>query len=526
MKIINNTQLLYKITDKFMDLEYFISLHEILLPTESYFIYKKDHNNILIDYHQIKINYKFEKNKILLFFESICLDSSHIFRLLKTKKNINDDNSIHFNENTCTDYLMSINELLLLTDNKNFCTICGNELNVRGLKKILHCDNTNCKQQYYSLVTDNRIMDLYNQDPRVFMFLLNVFVSGLTHPKVEQTFNPFPYISNCNNVTELKKIIPHELQIQNHLRLMDKFNSSLDDFELYSKLEPNSYCIMKNAISNNYFSMSSRENVIPDSSVIFIHINYSAEIENKFQQNYYLFHGSSIYSWYPIIKNGLKVMSGTTLQANGSAYGNGIYFSDSFQFSLGYSQNRTTYSDTCVVGVFEILEDPVKYKKASNIFVIADDKVLLLRSLVITKRGNKISSDITNYFIKELPLQKKINKLSVGVLKNKRLDSEYKKLTNDLSIKDKTNIKIIDQTKWEIDFVGINNNKFIKVELVFSNYPISPPIIKMISNVKINGLVKQDGIISIDLINPANWKLTNNLMEICLYLHNCFSESL
>jgi hypothetical protein len=79
--------------------------------------------------------------------------------------------------------------------------------------------------------------------------------------------------------------------------------------------------------------MSSRENVITDSTVIFIHINYSAEIENKFQQNHYLFHGSSIYSWYPIVKNGLKVMSGTALQANGAVYGHGIYFSDSFKFS-------------------------------------------------------------------------------------------------------------------------------------------------------------------------------------------------
>jgi ubiquitin-protein ligase len=512
-----------------MNLQYFISLHEILLPVKSYILDKndldkKDIDNIIINYHQIKINYKFEKKKIKLFLDHVDMDSTHIFRLLRSKKIINDDDSIDLSENLCTEYLMSINELLLSTDNKNFCTICANELNVKGLKKISHCDNDNCKQQYYSIVTDNRIMDLYNQDPRVFMFLLNVFVSGLTHPKVDQTFKPFPFIPNVNNIVELKKIIPQELQIQNHIKLMDKFNLSSNDIELYKKLEPNTYCIIKNAISNNYFSMSSRENVIIDSSVIFIHINYSAEIENKFLQNHYLFHGSSIYSWYPIIKNGLKVMSGTALQANGAVYGNGIYFSDSFQFSLGYSQNRGS-SDTCVVGVFEILEDPVKYKKAPNIFVIADDTILLLRSLVITKPHSKISGDITNYFIKELPLQKKINKISVTVLKNKRLDSEYKKLLNDIFIKDVTNIKIIDQTKWEIEFLKIKN-KTVKVELIFSNYPMSPPIIKMLSNIKIDGFVKHDGVVSIDLINPANWKLTNNLTEICLSLYNCFSESI
>jgi ubiquitin-protein ligase len=303
---------------------------------------------------------------------------------------------------------------------------------------------------------------------------------------------------------------------------MDKFNSSSNDLELYSKLNANSYCIIKNAISNNYFSMSSRENVISDKSVIFIHINYSAEVENKFHQNHYLFHGSSIYSWYPIIKNGLKVMSGTALQANGAVYGKGIYFSDSFKLSLGYSQNRSINLNLCVVGVFEILEDPIKYNKSTNIFVIDDDTILLLRSLVITKNTSKISGDITNYFIKELPLQKKNNKLSISLLKNKRLDLEYKKILLDTNIID---IKIIDQTKWEIEFVKIKNN-LIKIELIFSNYPISPPIIKMLSNIQINGLINQDGAIRIDLVNPTNWKLTNNLTEICSYLYNCFIETL
>jgi ubiquitin-protein ligase len=188
---------------------------------------------------------------------------------------------------------------------------------------------------------------------------------------------------------------------------------------------------------------------------------------------------------------------------------------------LAYSQNRGI-SDTNVVGVFEILKDPSQYIKAPSIFVIADDTVLLLRSLVITKPTRKISEDITNYFIKELPLQKKINKLSLGILKNKRLDSEYKKLSFDSNI---SNINVIDQTKWQIDFIKINN-KSISIELTFSNYPISPPIIKMLSNIKINGLVGQDGIITIDLINPANWKLTNNLSEICSYLYNCLTDSL
>jgi hypothetical protein len=509
-----------------MNSQYFISLHQILLPEKNFYVEKITQDEIIIDYQYAKLNYKFKNDKIIISDITTNIDSQHILRLLEAKKifsvsdQVKPTYSIVLDEESCVEYLMCMNNILF-PDCKNFCTGCGSELNIKGLKKISHCENVDCKNKYYSLVTDNSVMDLYNQDPRVFMFLLNVFVSGLTHPKVTQTFKPFPFVSDISNIDELKKIIPNELEPNNHIKLMDKFNGSSDDLELFTKLNPYSYCIIKNAISNNYFSMSSRENVLSDSSIIFIHINYSAEIENKFQQNYYLFHGSSIYSWYPIIKNGLKVMSGTTLQANGAAYGQGIYFSDSFQFSLGYSSNRSS-SNTNVVGVFEILEDPAKYKKAPSIFVIADDTILLLRSLVITNPHSKISGDITKYFIKELPLQKKINKLSVDILKNKRLNLEYKKLSTNTII---SNIMIIDQTKWQIEFVKIKN-KLIMIELVFSNYPISPPIIKMLSDIKINGLVRQDRTITIDQTNPANWKLTNNLTEICSYLFDCLTNSL
>jgi ubiquitin-protein ligase len=511
-----------------MDLQYFISLHEILLEKNSFSIKTITLNKITIDYIQFIINYEFDDLKINLSFEPDDIISHHIFRLLKTNKilNLNDNNYIDMNEQICTEFILYIGEILLF-NNKNYCTVCGNKLNLKGLEKISHCGNIQCINQYYNLVTDNRIMDLYNQDSHVFMFLLEVFVSGLSHPKVEQTFKPLPFIPNITDIAELKKIIPDELQIKNHSKLANKFNLSCDDLELYMKLDPGSYCIIKNAISNNYFSMSSKENIVPNSSEIIIHINYSAQIENKFQQNYFLFHGSSIYSWYPIIKNGLKVMSGTGLQANGAAYGNGIYFSDSFQFSLGYSNRSINYNNqsdlkSSVVGVFEILEEPSKYKKAPNIFVIDNDTILLLRSLIVTKQNIKISNDITNYFIKDLPLQKKINKFGVNCVKNKRLESEYKKLSSKTFILD---IKIIDNTTWYIEFINIKNN-FVKIELIFSNYPISPPIIKLLSNHFINGLINEDNTIIIDLINPAKWKLTNNLTDICLLLYNCFNNSL
>ena len=503
-----------------MSQKIFIEYHNTLLCKKLYTLEIKNSNNIIVDYYHIKINYKFDIDKIELLPEMDNFDSTHIFRLLSLKNFFHTSNHIKLDEEIITEYLLSLNNILSL-GYKNYCTICGCELNAKGLDKLSHCNNFNCINEYYSIPTDNRVLDLYNQDPRVFMFLLNIFVSGLSHPKVSQTFKPLPYISNISNVSELINIIPDELQIQNHNKIMNKLNNASNDLDLYSKLNKYSYSVIKNAISNNYFSMSSRENIFSDNSTIFIHINYSAEIENKFQQNHYLFHGSSIHSWYPIIKNGLKVMSGTALQANGSAYGKGIYFSDSFELSLGYSTKYNSL-DIRVVGVFEISEDPSKYKKTTGIFVVPDDKILLLRTLIILKPTSKNLKNITEYFIKELPLQKKMNKISIGIVKNKRLDSEYKKLS---TIEFINNIVIIDQTKWIIEFIKIKN-KIIQIEIIFSSYPISPPIIKITSNLQIIGLINPDKSIQIDLINPSNWKLTNNLTEICTNIYNCLINSI
>ena len=283
------------------------------------------------------------------------------------------------------------------------------------------------------------------------------------------------------------------------------------------------YAILKNAISNNYFSMSSKDNNESfgiNKSLKYININYSADIENKFKQNYFLFHGSKNYSWYPIIKNGLKVMSRTPMMANGSAFGDGIYFSDSFEVSRQYSRTTHNYS---IIGVFEISENPINYYKSGKVFVINNDKIILLRTLILVGSATIVPENISKYFLKELPEQKQINKVNIFILKNKRLNGEYKKLSILNFI---TNITMENETKWLINFIPIKNfNPFI--ELTFSNYPINPPIIKLLStNIKISGLIDSNNNIMIDLINPANWKITNNLEEITTILYKCFQESI
>lgn len=525
----------------------FISLHQILYPNDKFYILNKSKNSTLIKYvinqdlnfqinyidknSNIQIEYKYNLNYLELKQTTDALNNyiiiSHIDRLIKNKK------ILKINLDAISEYLFEL--VKIINEYYNYCTICGTELELKGLTKISCCANPDCVAQSYQTIMDNKIIDSHKQDPIVFEFLLDILIIGTQHSKGELAFKPLPIIPNISNLNDLKKLISEQYNKIEKNKLIKLIETSENDVELMEKINPQIYAILKNAVSNNYFSMSSRDNVdisssiskkTTNSSLKFIHINYSAEIENKFPQKYFLFHGSNLTSWYPIVKNGLKVMSGTAMMANGAAYGNGIYFSDSFQMSLGYSQRTNSinsYGSNLAVGVFEILEEPDKWKKSHAIYVIDNEKILLLRTIVLLNRNSSAPKDITDYFLKELPKLKQTNKLNVGILKNKRLDGEHKKLA-ELSIVDSINIQ--DQWKWEVNLKKIKTLD-IKLQILFSNYPINPPIIKLInSNIKINTLVDSDGKIIIDSLNPANWKITNNLSSIVSIIYKCLQESL
>lgn len=520
-----------------MDL--FISLHRILYPNNKYNIVELNESSVLIDYiydldnlnNLIKIKYVLSSNSIKLniFTKLNSMISTHMERLIESKNM----SIIKLNQNTLTEFLFQL--AVLINGIYNYCSICGIGLELKGLTYISCCSNRNCISQSYLKVMDNKITSTYKQDPNVFSFLLEILIAGTQHSKGELAFKPLPIVPEISTLDDFKNLISNQGNMIEKNKLIKLVESSSDDFELIEKTNPQIYSILKNAISNNYFSMSSRENInISNSTPInkscslkFIHINYSAEIENKFPQKYFLFHGSSLSSWYPIVKNGLKVMSGTAMMANGAVHGDGIYFSDSFQMSWGYSNrskiNVNGYGTQSVVGVFEIMEDPNKWKKAQNIYVINDERVLLLRTLVLANSNSALPKNISDYFLKEIPLQKQTNKLNVNILKNKRLEGEYKKLLN-LEFIESMNIQ--DQMKWIIHLKKIKDLN-IGLEIVFSNYPINPPIIKLLNpSINISGLINSSGLVIIEQINPANWKITNNLAEIIKIIHKCFQQSL
>lgn len=71
-------------------------------------------------------------------------------------------------------------------------------------------------------------------------------------------------------------------------------------------------------------------------------IAFAGEFRTNAQQSRVMFHGTSLDRLYLIMHQGLKVMSGTPLQAFGAAYGAGIYLAENPAQSWAYAKTPTT----------------------------------------------------------------------------------------------------------------------------------------------------------------------------------------
>lgn len=579
-------------------MEYIINYHDILIKSTKYEfidpeeetnklfgniltqeeiiknIIKNKLNNLVVCYDdKYKLKYIIENDNIKL--SPLNPYSCHLIRLLGLKKinRYNLELDINLKIEYIGDILLDLN-MMFDVDEKgiklnptDYCSLTANKLEVVGLDKISFLPDNILSIKSKHLVMDNRITDLYRKDPIVCEFLINILIVGSTHPKQEKIFNPLPQIMNINNIIEFKEVLNEEIKKNNiNINIIKEANNDID---LIRKIGSIAYSIINNAISDNFFSINSlnnytqnifdllsskklkltkSEDIFDTDSIKFINFNYSFEIENTFKKEYYLFHGTSLYSWYPIIKNGLKVMSGTEFEANGAAYGKGIYLSDSFSFSLGYSgynnRNNLLYNskntkkqsdqiidldnwvqniNTKVVGVFEINDNIQNHKKTTNIFVVANEKILLLRYLILVEKNFTNYDDITDYFVKYLGSINKFNNKKSIDIKNKRLSSELKLLEANSNI---LNVEIINETtEWVIELKEIKQHK-AKLQIYFNDYPKLPPKIILDMDIKKKIICDDNNKIILEDLNPANWNLTNNLSKLVDKICNCLLNSI
>ena len=118
------------------------------------------------------------------------------------------DNTFELNDNTYYENhfirLFKINNFIMLTEynifdffefineNSNYllnCTICGDNI-INTSNKIRSCNK--CWNKFVKIVSDNDIIDEYNNDKFAFSFILLTSYSCLQNPHRNELFKPLP----------------------------------------------------------------------------------------------------------------------------------------------------------------------------------------------------------------------------------------------------------------------------------------------------------------------------------------------
>lgn len=422
-----------------------------------------------------------------------------------------------------------------LIDLKSYCIGCCDKLQLKS-NVYATCGNIICSYKLEELMIDNDVTDFIKGNFEIFKFLVETTIQTVNSPNVLDMLDPFPnYFLESKYKSELiNKKRGSLIKLQLSKDEFDNYNKAKDitqirtilssikfntiniypsDHLMLDALGKPTYLLLRFIIKSCCLDIGKEQE---SDNIKILKINHPFYVENQFRDsnpnpnsNSYLYHGSINSAWYSILRNGIKILSNTTLQQNGAVYGSGIYLSDNYKFALGYSTRRQCVSnENCIVGVYEVQGDKTQYYKTTNIYVVPTHTQCLLKYLILSKTSNittlstKLSSEITwieNYF------QSKLKEItSIGITKMKIINN--KKIANEL--------KKIDKSQYQIELVNSNilnwkvTRSNVNLCLKFpETFPFDPPF-AYIESPKFNHEsqnITSDGAICFEYLTKSNW---------------------
>lgn len=284
-----------------------------------------------------------------------------------------------------------------------------------------------------------------------------------------------------------------------------------------------------------------------------------------------LFHGSALPNWYSIFYNGLYDGTKSKLLLNGAVQGVGIYLSDNFNLSLGYSvRGPITDNVPYLIGVFQLETPDIKtYKKSTNIFVVDKAEILALRYLIwvaapsassnAKNRGSlRITGDdlkiLNDYFISDGAARNTIAetqlKSSKGIVRKQKECQKMVEQQGDASCGLDYKFDIPDEDNFNRWHISVSRRNFfdsdpatlataqnplyqdmlacgveyINFEITLpDDYPLSPPFIRIITPrfVHLTGHITIGGSICSELLMKQNWAPTLSILKVMIIIcHN------
>ena len=203
------------------------------------------------------------------------------------------------------------------------CFMCYSEFPCQVVKPVT-CNSVICKFQCSEMGLGYSLEYYFVFKFKVLSLLVNIYKSTININSEKYSVDKLSYMTPKIDQLILKLDL-HKLQEyakKNTLRQ----NINSDVYSALSWIISSNRCIISyDHDSNEPLSIEkySIDSLSPEKECIF---NDNAKKYGTRK----VFHGSCIHNWHGIIHDGLKVFSNTKFQANGAAYGKGIYVSENF----------------------------------------------------------------------------------------------------------------------------------------------------------------------------------------------------
>jgi poly [ADP-ribose] polymerase 6/8 len=293
-----------------------------------------------------------------------------------------------------------------------YCVICDKtHLFAQSLLKPAVCRRELCAFTYqqFNIVSD---ADLATH-AEVVDLLVSMAKAAANSNRRHQILNPFPTVFDPESSQQQIVLDPDQPDYDMASDMLNKLPVPINDSV---HRNPLSFSLLQWIVNSNRTHLVKLPNEFHikamDTPFQYIMLSAPPEKEERFQQlkqtygSKFAFHGSRVENWYSIVRNGLKNASGTKLQLNGAAHGQGIYLanhaSTSFGYSLGMCNYNNQYSSAsdnnntdeygiqdgkwiCMALCEVAMSDTIK--KSGAIWVVPDENCVVTRFFFVYKDG-------------------------------------------------------------------------------------------------------------------------------------------
>ncbi|OHT07174.1 UBA/TS-N domain containing protein [Tritrichomonas foetus] len=300
-----------------------------------YFLCSSGH----VDYNKVtelqKLGFSSAQSQRALLLCSNHLDKTITFlrtgELPAITNNINFSECASFRDCPLMYLVLEIADCFL--DLQDHCSICRCP-STPGLKPSI-CNKELCNFRFSEIGIGTSVIQEIRRDPLVADLILSMFSAAIKTPYL----TPSPPGYTDPQIEKICATMPQMAQLA---------SSCQSDQDLTHQIGSDAVQLLRWVLLSNrsHLIYLPPQLSLPQfkSSKQFMALISSPESENAFQElkekygSIYLWHGSNGERWHSIVRNGLKNATGTKLQANGSALGEGIYFARDSKTSWGYSR--------------------------------------------------------------------------------------------------------------------------------------------------------------------------------------------